>query len=279
MKSFKEDQHFQNIYGELGEKWLLNLPKTIQYFETIWGLRELKPYPNLSYNYVLEGFQDDTPIVLKLSFDCDALEKEAKALLLFQELGAVTLLDRQKGGLLLEKAISGSSLKSFSDKKTIHIGCQVIEKLQKVSFIDEGEFPPIERWLSSLDLGWQLPEEHLKRGRYLKTELLKRTKEKPILLHGDLHQGNILSHGNSWKIIDPKGVVGYPINECWSVVENPFYDLQYIADYFHYPFKDVVEWYYIHLVLAACWQVEDRLNPEVFLSLADSILPLLEKTN
>jgi len=32
----------------------------------------------------------------------------------------------------------------------------------------------------------------------------------PVLLHGDLHQDNILSHGDDWLVIDPKGVIGFP---------------------------------------------------------------------
>jgi streptomycin 6-kinase len=35
----------------------------------------------------------------------------------------------------------------------------------------------------------------------------------PVLLHGDLHQDNILSQGDDWLVIDPKGVIGFPINE------------------------------------------------------------------
>lgn len=43
--------------------------------------------------------------------------------------------------------------------------------------------------------------------------------------------------------------------------------------YFNLKLDEVMKWYYIHLTLAACWQVEDRLDPTLFLKLAQSILP------
>ena len=48
------------------------------------------------------------------------------------------------------------------------------------------------------------------------------------LLHGDYHHYNILSHGASWCVIDPKGVVGpreydigpFMLNPCFSPRPN-----------------------------------------------------------
>ena len=77
-------------------------------------------------------------------------------------------------------------------------------------------------------------------------------------------------------MIDPKGVIGFPINEVWACVENPNHDLRYISENFGYPFNDVVKWYYVHLILASCWQAEDNLDPTLFLKLAYSISSLIK---
>ena len=98
-----------------------------------------------------------------------------------------------------------------------------------------------------------------------------------VLLHGDLHKDNILSNGKDWLIIDPKGVIGSPINEIWAFVEDPETDLLFISKYFDFNLGDVVKWYYVHLVLAACWQVEDHLDPTIFLNLAESVASITEK--
>jgi streptomycin 6-kinase len=71
----------------------------------------------------------------------------------------------------------------------------------------------------------------LERARKLKKELIKKDSGRKVLLHGDLHQENILSNGNDWVVIDPKGVVGDPIHEIWACVENPAHDLKFLATY------------------------------------------------
>ena len=44
----------------------------------------------------------------------------------------------------------------------------------------------------------------------------------PLLLHGDLHQGNILAAGRApWLAIDPKGVVGEATYETAALLHNP----------------------------------------------------------
>ena len=67
----------------------------------------------------------------------------------------------------------------------------------------------------------------------------------------------------------------YSIHEVWACVENPQQDLKLLSAYFAYPFKDIAEWYYVRLILASCWQVEDALDASRFLTLAQSILPMI----
>lgn len=139
----------------------------------------------------------------------------------------------------------------------------------------DNHFPHIKDWLVTLDKEWNIPRFHLEKARILKNTLLE-TQAASVLLHGDLHQDNILSNGNDWLIIDPKGVIGPPINEMWAFVEDPKNDLIFISKYFDFNQDDVIQWYYIHLVLAACWQVEDLLDPTLFLNLAELVMPMIK---
>lgn len=273
----KMQANIVKIYGKRGEDWLAGLLRRIEQLQHSWGLSELKPFLNLSYSCVLEGMQGNIAVILKLSPDANLIDKEAMALNAFKGFGAVSVLDREEGVLLLERAVPGDLLKSSLPKeKRIEIACKVIDKLHQAPIPSKEGFPAIEEWLAAVDKEWDLPKDHLKRARKLKNELVKKDSGRKILLHGDLHQENILSNGNDWVVIDPKGVIGDPIHEIWACVEDPSHDLKFLAGCFGYPFQDVVEWYYVRLILASCWQAEDGLDASRFLTLAQSVLPLVE---
>ena len=76
MQSF--EKNILGLQGEKGQQWLADLPRLIAQMGKIYGLSCLKPVKNLSYNYVLSGFQGDQLGVLKLRFDNDALKREAE---------------------------------------------------------------------------------------------------------------------------------------------------------------------------------------------------------
>lgn len=273
MKTF--EKNIIGTYQEKGRSWLAGLPKQVEHLTSLWNLKNLQPLDNLSYNYILSGYQEEKPIILKLSLDQQSVDREAKALETFEGFGAVSVIEHQGGALLLKRAIPGHQLKGQLPKeKAIKIACRMMEQLHRAPLPKIHNFPYMKDWLSALDKEWGLPTTHQEKARMLKNQLLI-TSRTTVLLHGDLHQENILSHGDGWLVIDPKGVVGDPINEIWACVENPEHDLNYISNYFNYTFDRAAKWYYVHLVLAACWQVEDGLDPSRFVNLAQSALPLI----
>lgn len=275
----KLESNILSIYHEKGRLWLDELPKHVQQLEALWGLSHLKPMDNLTYNYVLSGLQDDLPIILKLSLNTSDLEREVKALNAFEGFGGVSVLNKNKNAILLEQALPGNPLKNYhlkDGKKCIEVACNIARRLHEAPLPTDFAFSRIEDWLAALDQEWKIPRNLLQKARTLKEQLLAKMSALPVLLHGDLHQDNILSHGDDWLVIDPKGVIGFPINEIWACVEKPSHDLKYISEYFNYPYEEVVQWYYVHLVLAACWQVEDNLDPSLFLDLAQSVRSMIK---
>jgi streptomycin 6-kinase len=80
-------QNIINLYGEKGRQWLDHLPSLIAQAAETYGLSSLKPVNNLSYYYVLSGFQGCQPIILKLGLDIDGLKREVTALMTFSGLG------------------------------------------------------------------------------------------------------------------------------------------------------------------------------------------------
>lgn len=55
-----------SIYGEKGKAWLDTLPELVAAIASRLDLRDLKEVTNLTYNYVLSGFQGHNPIILKI---------------------------------------------------------------------------------------------------------------------------------------------------------------------------------------------------------------------
>jgi streptomycin 6-kinase len=269
MNNFKSN--ILSIYGEQGKKWLNTLPFLVEEFSINLGLSYLKEVPNLTYNYVLSGFQDGNHIILKLGLDNEGLKQEAFTLKCFAGYGAVHVLAEDDGMLLLERAVPGASLKSYfpdKEQESIKIACSVMEKLHQANIPETHHFPHIKDWVKALDKDWNIPHGYLEKARRLAGRLLN-TAHSNTLLHGDLHHDNILKNNHTWVVIDPKGIIGPPINEVWAFVENINVDASLIAHYFGFNEQDVFDWYFVHLVLAACWNLEDHLAPGIFIELAE----------
>ena len=95
------EKNIINLYGEKGKHWLDNLPKLIVQVAKNYRLSNLKPVNNLSYNYVLSGFQGSEPIILKLGLDIDGFKREAAALMAFSGFGVVQVLIENNGLMAL----------------------------------------------------------------------------------------------------------------------------------------------------------------------------------
>jgi streptomycin 6-kinase len=159
MNSF--EKNISAIYQNRGKTWLAHLPKKVEQLAALWKLEHLHPLDNLSHNYVLKGYQNDTPIVLKIGLDEVSLDKEAKALGVLADYGAVEMLAHTKEALLLQRAVPGNTLKaSFSkdDPNKIRIDCDVAKRLHQAPAVQNNTFPHIKQWLATLDKPWDIPE-------------------------------------------------------------------------------------------------------------------------
>lgn len=273
-----------NLYGTRGKEWLNSLPQQIKSILATHHLSALTPVNNLSYNYVLSGFQDSQPIILKLSLDITGLQREASALKAFAGCGAINVLAEDKGLLLLECATPGTTLKSYfpsKDADALRITCDLIKRLHQAPLPKMG-FPHIKDWLSALDKEWDIPDHFLIKARTLRDTLLSLSYQ-PVLLHGDLHHDNILSSQNDWVIIDPKGVIGDPAFEVGAFIRNPLPEIlehkdvktiitnriQSFAEILNIPEKKIQNWCYVEAVLAWVWGIEDNCDQGHFKHLTE----------
>lgn len=269
-----------SIYGEQGKAWLDELPRHVTAISSKLELRDLKKVTNLSYNYVLSGFQGDNPIILKLGLDNAGLKREALALKCFAGCGAVKVLAEDNGILLLERAVPGTSLKSYfpdREQESIEIVCGIMKKLHQANIPATHNFPHVKDWLTALDNDWNIPNHYLQKAKKLRDELLQ-TSEVDVLLHGDLHHDNILQNVNDWLVIDPKGVIGEPAYEVAAFIRNPIPELLNHADApniihnrvtrfataLELPSQWILDWCFVQAVLAWVWALEDGCDTSYF---------------
>ena len=215
------------MHGNRGKNWLATLPTVTMELAQQWGLSDLTPIENLSYNYILSGFQGTRPIVVKISFDPQESEKEFRTLRALKSPCVVQVLahDSERSALLLERAVPGDTLWSFfpdRDVEATDIVCELIQQLPQPPTFEHTalESKGDDNDTRIIDMDWDIPHQYLQKARTLKTQLLATTPQ-TILLHGDLHGGNIIKHQNRWIIIDPIIRLGEQATEIATFIIDP----------------------------------------------------------
>ena len=153
----------QNTFGEDGVHWLDSFPALLAEATRRWGLTEIQPVPNLSYNFVafaLRAASDSEhsrsagyairpstsprrargsaqdQVILKLGVPHRELTSEIAALRYYEGRGVCRLLDAdaEKGMLLLERLEPGHMLSTLeNDDRATRIAADVMKTLWESS--------------------------------------------------------------------------------------------------------------------------------------------------
>lgn len=216
--------------GAAGHKWLARLPAIVRACVERWELEIEAPYEELWYNCVVKARLDGQPVVLKVCHPGHETVEEATALRHFDGRMCVRLLDYDPGleVLLLERAEPGEMIETLRDG---------VAEIAAAAALMRGLWrppPPLHSFPLAVDwLNAALAPESLPGTKRLyswvvpaleRAAEMQADKVEPLLLHGDLHQGNILSaQREPWLAIDPKGVVG---DAAWEVAPFLFNSLK-----------------------------------------------------
>lgn len=270
-------QRIEKMFKESGTTWLQQLPTLTAALAIKWHLSDLVEANNLSYNFIMLGYQDTKPVALKISYDRESLQREIGALKAYQGNGCVQLLayDMSSHALLIECARPGHSLARLfpdHDDKAVEHAVTVMQQLHKADVTTDVYFPRIEEWLQDLehDYPTTLESYHINKARILARHL-NATQANPVLLHGDLHHDNILAQGHHWLAIDPKGVIGEPAYEAGAFVRNPlpnllqhnnaqaimYRRLTIFSQLLGINQQRLCQWSYVQAVLSCCWAYQD----------------------
>ncbi len=277
-------RNIQDAFGEEGTSFLAGLPALIAQASDRWGLTEIEPLPDLSYNFV--AFANRTspagagPVVLKIGVPQNELASEITALHIYAGEGAVRLLDADaaRGFLLLERLRPGEMLASLADdERATHIAADVMLRLWRPAPAD-----PALIQLSDWFRGFQKLRTRFEGGTGPLDEKLVGRAERaardffaedyvPMLIHGDFHHFNVLSSERGWLAIDPKGVVGPAAYEVGPLLINPWDELltrpdpvriterriAILAERLGFECERIRAWGIAHAILSAWWSMED----------------------
>jgi len=251
--------NIQGVFKEEGNAFLKALPDLIAEASARWGLTDIMPSPELSYNFVAfarrgevlslndtihhqtNGRGDPAPthdVVLKMGVPNNEMKSEMAALKLFNGEGACKLLehDEERCWLLLERLNPGVMLSTVDDdEEATHIAAEVMKRVWRpvraqhvVPLLDK--FIQLTDWFCG---GFERMRKHFNGGTGpLNEKLVLRVESsvkdfftenhRPVLMHGDFHHYNILSSERGWLVIDPKGVIGPAGYEVGPFMLNPW---------------------------------------------------------
>jgi len=271
-----------DVHGAAGVAWLERLPSIIAECAQRWSLAVLPPFEDLSYNYVAPAIREDgRPVVLKAGVPHLELSREIEALRYFNGEGMARLLDADAdlGVLLLERLRPGTPLINLGDdEQATQVAAQVMRTLWKPAPAEHA-LATVEQWANDLQKlracfggGYgPFPAAFVDKAEGLFTEFLGSGGE-PVLIHGDMHGGNILkSERAPWLAIDPKGVVGDPLFDVATYLcdlpeagtacqlrDTLKRRMHQLAEVLGFDREKILGWGFAQLVLRGWWSFEDH---------------------
>ena len=305
--------NIQNVFLEDGRAFVEALPDLVAEASAHWGLTNIEPASNLSYNFVAFANRGNQQVVLKIGLPNRETKSEMAALRLFNGEGACRLIDynEEKYWMLLERLKPGLMLSTLKDdEEATQIAVEVMQKIWRSWEVVESasllaysqeQAPALQGFIQLSD--WF---DGLKKLRVmfnggtgpLAEKLVERVEDsakefftenhKPVLMHGDFHHFNVLSSERGWLIIDPKGVIGPACYEVGPLLINPWGDLLSGSDHramtkrridilherLGFERERIREWGLAHAILSAWWSIEENGDWRYAASFAEMIAEL-----
>lgn len=289
-----------SVHGERGREWLTAFDELVAYCERTYRLRITRPY-DLSYNYVAAAtLADGTDAALKLCVPSAESRSEEQALRRFAGEGAARVLasEPERGILLMEQAKPGHTLHALmDDAAAMRAAAGVMRRLWKPAPTQGHPFPTVTGWTRGLERlrckfdggTGPLPERLVVLAERTFESLLA-TAGDQMLLHGDLHHGNIVAgEREPWLAIDPKGVIGEAEYEVCALLTNNLPEegridllrkrVNVLCAELPLSRKRVIQWAMSFGVLSASWCIEDGVgDPMASIARAELFERILDET-
>jgi streptomycin 6-kinase len=287
------------------EDWLARLPRLLADAASRWDLELGAPVDGLSYNYVCLATRPSTSLrsaentVLKIGIPNRELTSEMECLKAwnnFENCPVVRLLecDLENGLLLLERLRPGETLATLADDdRATEMAADLMPRFW-IPAPEQQNFITLKGWFDELQKlrprfcggPGPFPVKLVETVEALLSDLF--TEDAPLyLIHGDCHHYNILSYGNEWRVIDPKGVVGAREYEVAPFMLNPVYSprpnikretirrLDIFSERLGFDHQRLWAWTVAHSLLSAWWDLqEDGTGGEYAIACGEVFLDL-----
>ena len=210
--------------------WCAGVPALASEMAERWSLVLGDPLPSGASSVVLRCTRSDgSPAVLKLSPDLPVVSEQVAMLTAFGTSGrvpAVLAADVAAGVVLLELIEPGTRADELTPRPPARDWASLLQALHAAPVPPDvlpdlraqcgGFFTRIGRRVSDPEIGRVVGRADVERG-WLRCQALLASETTRVLLHGDLHLGNVLDGGSRGLVaIDPRACVGDP---CFDAVD------------------------------------------------------------
>lgn len=222
------------------------------------------------------------PAMLKIARDAEE-RRGGRLMAWWRGDGAARVLRHDEMALLLERADGPTTLAAMvaegRDDEASGILCSVARRLHAARGDPPPWLEPLERWFAALAPsavihGGILAEAHAVACRLLATP------REIVVLHGDIHHGNVLDGGaRGWLAIDPKALLGERAFDFANIVRNPDAATALAPGRFEHQIalvsrsaslerRRLLEWTVAFAGLSASWHLADGTSPALDLDIA-----------
>ncbi|MET9915478.1 aminoglycoside phosphotransferase family protein [Streptomyces sp. NPDC006435] len=219
-------------FGPRVADWCADAPDLVARLVSRWGLSLGGPLPDGASSVTLRcSWPDGTPTVLKISPERALLAEQVGMLEWFAASGrvpSVLAFDEEAGAMVLEEIVPGTPAEHLPATSLPEQWSGLLAALHGVALPSaptrvlrercEESFARVGRRLSEPAIGARMDTAVWNRA-IRRCERLLDTQTTTVLLHGDLHLGNVLDGGagRGLMAIDPKACVGDP---CFDAVDH-----------------------------------------------------------
>ncbi|MFI4996315.1 MAG: aminoglycoside phosphotransferase family protein [Hyphomicrobiales bacterium] len=199
--------------------------------------------------------------------------------------GAARVLAGDGDAVLLERAEGRRSLAELArgggDDEASRIICAVVARLHAPRDCQPPVLSPLSHWFQELEHAATGHGGILIQAAASARELFRAPRE-VVVLHGDIHHGNVLDFGRrGWLAIDPKGVVGERGFDYANLFCNPdpaaasapgrlARQATVVAEASGLERGRLLQWVLAYAGLSAAWFLEDGETPESRFAVAEA---------
>ena len=228
--------------------------------------------------------RDGVPAMLKVATEAEE-SRGADTMTWWDGDGAALVLAHEGDALLMERAEGSASLEKMAlqgrDDEATQIMCQVAAKLHAPRMRPHpSSLVPLPEWFAALESSAAQHGGILEQAAAMARHLLTEPRD-IVVLHGDIHHGNILDFGSQgWLAIDPKGLLGERAFDFVNILRNPddqvalapgrfSRQVTLVADTAGLDRMRLLQWTLAFTGLSAAWILDDGDKPRLDLAVAE----------